>query len=535
MQRRAEAGKSNPLHFRWGVGWLRVLIIAGCVGTLFIPIFMIVAPETSHITLERMLHKVISNPEARIPVKPLQRVRSCRATGPLRVDPANARYFTDGSGRAIYLTGSHTWDNRQDLGTHIFDYSEYLTLLQQYNHNFMKFWVWEQPKGLTTGPDPAEPLATLKPELFARTGPGTAADGGLKFDVTKYNQAHFDRLRQRIIDAGNHGIYVSVMLFDGWSIEQKAGGANPWIYHPFNKNNNINGIDGDPNKDQSGSETHTLQMSKVTQVQEAYVRKVIDTVNDLDNVLYEISNESNPDSQDWQYYMINYIKSYEATKPKQHPVGMTVAWPGGSNTSLFNSPADWIAPNGDDGYCCDPPPADGSKVIISDTDHIWGIGGDRDWAWKSFTRGLNVIYMDPWDGEFIPVTPNLDLRVNMGYILSYANRVNLAAMTPRPDLCSTGYCLAHPVASGAEYLVYLPSGSTVTAILDTVGIDKEPSIYLPLDSMVTVDLSTTPGDLSVEWFNPSTGETMAGGTTTGGASRSFTAPFSGDAVLYLYQ
>jgi hypothetical protein len=93
-------------------------------------------------------------------------------------------------------------------------------------------------------------------------------------------------------------------------------------------------------------------------------------------VLYEISNESHPNSQEWQYHMINFIKDYEAGKPKQHPVGMTVEWPDGNNDELFASPANWISPND----YADPPPADGSKVIISDTDHIWGIGGDRDWG-----------------------------------------------------------------------------------------------------------------------------------------------------------
>ena len=34
------------------------------------------------------------------------------------------------------------------------------------------------------------------------------------------------------------------------------------------------------------------------------MRKVVDTVNDLDNVLYEISNESPGNSQDRQYHMI---------------------------------------------------------------------------------------------------------------------------------------------------------------------------------------------------------------------------------------
>src|SRR3989442_8335962 len=42
--------------------------------------------------------------------------RPAPATGPLRVHPANPRYFTDGSGQAIFLTGSHTWANFQDIG-----------------------------------------------------------------------------------------------------------------------------------------------------------------------------------------------------------------------------------------------------------------------------------------------------------------------------------------------------------------------------------------------------------------------------------
>src|ERR1700689_1311002 len=34
--------------------------------------------------------------------------------GPLRVLKTNPRYFTDGSGKAILLTGSHTWNSLQD-------------------------------------------------------------------------------------------------------------------------------------------------------------------------------------------------------------------------------------------------------------------------------------------------------------------------------------------------------------------------------------------------------------------------------------
>ena len=38
----------------------------------------------------------------------------------------------------------------------------------------------------------------------------------------EFNQEYFDRLRSRVIAAGECGIYVSVMLFQGWSIESKG-------------------------------------------------------------------------------------------------------------------------------------------------------------------------------------------------------------------------------------------------------------------------------------------------------------------------
>ena len=98
----------------------------------------------------------------------------------------------------------------------------------------------------------------------------------------------------------------------------------------------------------------------------------MDTVNDLDNVLYEVSNESGqPYSDYWQVRVINFVKQYEATKPKQHPVGMTFQWRGGSDLTLYNSPADWISAGSH------VPPSDGTKVIINDTDHAYGPGDFR--------------------------------------------------------------------------------------------------------------------------------------------------------------
>ena len=82
------------------------------------------------------------------------------------------------------------------------------------------------------------------------------------------------------------------MLFEGWGIRFEPNG---WTGHPFNALNNINGINGDSNSD-GGLGIFRLINPGVTRLQEAYVRKVIDTVNDLDNVLYEISNENQPEA-----------------------------------------------------------------------------------------------------------------------------------------------------------------------------------------------------------------------------------------------
>lgn len=449
--------------------------------------------------------------------------RPAPARGPLRVHLENPRYFTDGtkvpdgSLKAVYLTGSHHWNNLQDSGrlgrplTERFDYDGYLERLARFNHNFMRMWSWEGGAWWWQG---GENDRYYAPVPWVSTGPGKALDGKPKFDLTQFNQEYFDRLRSRVVAARDRGVYVSVMLFQGWSI-YSHGYGNPWPLHPFNEANNVNGIDGDPDKDGEGKEVHTLRLPAVTRLQEAYVRKIIDTLNDLDNVLYEITNETAIFSKDWQYHMVRYIKSYEATRPKQHPVGMTAFDSGraGSMEALLGSPADWISPQNDGvsgDYMKDPPPADGRKVILSDTDHLWGVGGDRIWAWKSFTRGLNPIYMDPLRKPDWVRSSEAEMegaRKAMRCTRRLAERVNLAGMTPRGDLASSAYCLANP---GKEYLVYLPEGGEVT-----------------------VDLSSAAGQFVVEWLDPGTGAATSGGTVPGGRKRSVQAPFRGHAVLYL--
>jgi hypothetical protein len=441
------------------------------------------------------------------------------ARGPLRVHPENPRYFTDGTGRAVLLVGSHTWSSLVDMGPNDpppkFDFNAYLDFLEKHGHNYIRLWTWEHTAWDTRG-NREKRRHYCAPLPYARTGPGKALDGKPRFDLTQYDPEYFGRLRRRVEEAGRRGIYVSVMLFEGWAMQHAP---DAWQSHPFHPKNNVNGIDGDANGDGKGLEVHELVNPKVTAVQEAYVRHVIETVGDLDNVLYEISNENHPPSTRWQYHMIEFIHAQEKARPKQHPVGMTFQYKGGRNRDLLASPAEWISPNPSTdvpkphNYRDNPPPADGRKVILTDTDHLWGIGGDYRWVWKSFLRGLNPIFMDPYRGKVLGLRHPENwpaLRAAMGHALRLARGMDLASMTPRGDLASTGYCLAKPAKQGATYLVYLPKGGKVT-----------------------VDLSAAYGRLAAEWIDPKTGEVTPGKAVRGGAKRTLTAPHKGDAVLYL--
>jgi hypothetical protein len=273
-----------------------------------------------------------------------------------------------------------------------------------------------------------------------------------------------------------------------------------WRSHPFHPDNNITGID-------AGEKVHSRAHPAVNAIQAAYIRKVVDTVNDLDNVLYEVINEGG--EKEWDWWVVETVRRYERTQPHQHPIGIT-GHGAERLASMLASPANWISPGRNDGFGDDPPAWDGKKVSLLDTDHVWGVGGNGGWVWKSLMRGHNPLFMDPYDGTVLgnQFDPQWDpIRRNLGHALRLARRLDLAAMTPQNKIASTAYCLAD---SGNSYVVYIPTGGKAT-----------------------IALQATAARFDVEWLAPSTGKTLAGQPVAGGADREFTAPFAGDAVLSL--
>lgn len=436
------------------------------------------------------------------------------AVGPLVVAQRNPRYFTigdDGERTAVYLSGSHIWSNFHDgMGpgpecgdaSDKMDFDAYLDFLQERGHNFIRLWRWEQFRSQAAG---GGFHLCMSPQPWSRTGSGTAKDGKPKFDLTRFDSAFFDRLRERAAAAGERGIYVGVMFFDGWAIHLSPAPDNV-EGHPFHAKNNVNGV-----AIESILDYQVLPLDpKVQELQEAYIRHVVETVHDLPNVLYEVANESSGggqvdkafaaalgqtgkpewgDSTEWQYWVIDRIKRYTQERAyAAHPIGMTMQFPVKEQTRvnepLLNSAADWISPGYDDQIFAngghpmapgspqsrwleDPPPADGRKIVITDTDHYAPGRGDALWAWKSFVRGHHPILMDfgliggvnPPDraaGGPMSFEAFEPARWAMGDTARLAARLNLMAMQPRPDLSSTGFALAN---EGEEYVVLQPKES----------------------------------------------------------------------------
>jgi hypothetical protein len=97
-----------------------------------------------------------------------------KAAGPLRIGSTNPRFFTDPTGKAVYLTGIHLSNSLIDRSDKaVLDFTSYLNFLQQYDHNFVRLWAWEQ----AAWSNESSAKITFDPLPYQRRGPGTALDG----------------------------------------------------------------------------------------------------------------------------------------------------------------------------------------------------------------------------------------------------------------------------------------------------------------------------------------------------------------------
>ncbi len=149
------------------------------------------------------------------------------------------------------------------------------------------------------------------------------------------------------------------------------------------------------------------------------------------------------------------------------------------------------------------------KPVLLDTDHIYGIGGDRTWVWTSVMQGYSTLYMDDLSGTgiaglLIPGPTKFQAseqsaRTAISRARRVASLVNLTGMVPSGSSSSTGYCLANP--STGERLVFAENGGTVTVNLPQArGVSAETE-WLDLGTGQRSRVSKRPGPSGSDTFD----------------------------------
>ncbi len=397
--------------------------------------------------------------------------------GLLRVHPDNPRYLTNDSGEPILLIGPQTWhvfqDYEDDRSSTDFDYDGWLDALEDEGFTFFRGWLWSD--------------GYYSPLPFEQV----IVQGRRVYDLSRWNERFFDRLRRRIRAAGERGLYTSVMLFQEWSVND-AGGLrrpDPWLVHPFNRSNNIQEIN---RRSHSGA--------KLAPVHSQYLRRMVDELYDLDNIIWEVGNELGGKSGPWVRQVVERLRELEDEKVATDPLNQGrrhLIWVSCIGNRAMPGPAygaDLVSPCNVERYgvgtgssCFDvarparPPAADGSRVVLADADHLEPLAADADWAWKSFFRGHHPLALTipngrkslPWWRGRCDLDRGRQntarLRRSLATIVRVARKADLAASVPQstlmPDhpgtVSSFGYALfsskdpnAAGPPDGRRFLIY---------------------------------------------------------------------------------
>ena len=202
-------------------------------------------------------------------------VSQLAAAGPgsafrLQAHPENPRWLTaDGGTSALVLSGAHSWSLFQDyFFAAPFGFRGYLGDLRRLDHNFTRGWYFED--------------GYYSPLPYAR-------DGRIYRLSPPYESRYVKRLKQRIRAARKRGLFVSVMLFQGWSMDRRDGfrDPDPWPEHPYNRINTSERVT---------KEKAALHIGLAQEQQLEYVSYIARSLCREPNIIWEIVNEAHPNS-----------------------------------------------------------------------------------------------------------------------------------------------------------------------------------------------------------------------------------------------
>ena len=426
-----------------------------------------------------------------------------RAGQALSLNPQNPHYFLFRGKPILLITSGEHYGAVLNLD---FDYVKYLDSLAKADLKGTRTWAGaycEPPDAFHISDNTLAPKAGRFICPWTRSGQPGYANGGNKFDLARWDEAYFKRLKDFMKQAAKRGVVVELNLFCPFYDESM------WRLSPMNAVNNINNVGA-----VARTNVYTLDRhGGLLAVQESMVRKLTAELRDFDNLYYEICNEPyfGGVTLDWQHHMADVISETERGLGVRHLISQNianhkakVATPHPA-VSIFNfhyaSPPDTVALN----Y--------GLNKVIGDNET--GFRGTNDApyrmeAWDFITAGGGLFnHLDysftagHEDGTYVypasqPGGGNPNLRRQIRFLSELMRRFDFVRMHPDETVLHgplpKGITARALVKPGQDYLIYVRSpwqtekdGSNYDASFDA--------------GQIVLKIALPGGKFTAEWFD----------------------------------
>jgi Cellulase (glycosyl hydrolase family 5) len=424
------------------------------------------------------------------------------AAAPICLCPEAPHYFLWREKPTVLITAGEHYGAVLNLG---FDYPRYLDELKTHRFNLARVFSGtyrEVPGSFNIIGNTLAPAAGRFICPWARTEMPGASDGGRKFDLMRWDDAYFARLKDFITRAAERGVVVELVLFCTMYDE------NVWNASPMNARNNVNRIGAlDRHEVFSGKGKDLLA------AQTALARKLATELNAFDNLYFEICNEPYERgglTKEWNDQIVAAITEAESSLPKKHLIAQgfppsNAAITGlNANVSILNFHAaspDSVRLNYHLSKAIAFDETGGSdrsdrKYRTEGWDFILAGGGVYDHLDFSFTT-------DRPDGTAVPLpqgTPGgggPELRRQLGVLKEFIERFAFIRMKPSDELIKNHHITPEPTGAGGR--ARKPTVRALAAVGDAY------AIYVNGGIEAKLELDVPSGTYAAEWINTRTG------------------------------
>jgi hypothetical protein len=412
---------------------------------------------------------------------------------PLALHPKNPRYFLFRDKPVILITSGEHYGAVLNAD---FDYVRYLDELHAHGLNNTRTFVGsyrEIPGSFNIADNTLAPRPNRFLCPWARSSTPGYFDGGNRFDLKRWDDAFFKRLRDFLVQASRRGIVVEVNFFTP-NYNDKL-----WQANPMNAGNNVNSVGKCPSK-----EVYTLKHKDLVAVHEAMVRKIVRELKNFDNLYYEVCNEPYfaGVTMEWQHRIIDTIVGEEKDFPHKHLISLNVA-NGRAKVdkphpavSLFNfhycHPPDVVAMN----RHFHKPIGENETGFRGKADVLYRTEGwDFILAGGALYNNLDYSFTTTHpDGSFddfkAPGGGGRSLRRQLRVLKDFIHGFDFLSMSPDDTVIKGG----------------IPAKATARALVET---GKQYAVYVKGGTQTELRLELPKGKYTVEWLNPRTGKTDA--------------------------